>query len=373
MSNSLDIIKNSLQPARTSFEQVNEANGYKLNFFNEVEFAMQVLSNNDYLAKSTPVSLQDAIKNVALIGLSLNPVLKYAYLVPRKKTTKVNGKFVEFVTATLMPSYIGLCKILTDTGAVRGVSAEVVYEAEIASLDIETGIGGYAKYQPVYDRHPGKIVACYAKAILADGTPFIALMRRFEWEEVRNRSESYKTYVNKENKNKNLPPDKKEYNPAPVWMTDEKEMIRKTILKNMWKYLPKTDIDIETRIGVAISLDNDVNGINFDRDKRKPVVASKQPLNIDVLDNSNEENVKNVYDFIEKMRDGTVPGTFKGKTGNIVNITATISDIEDSFAENRLSIEKWEKINPFLEKTYNYFLEESKKSKNEETTDESGD
>nr|WP_235428547.1 hypothetical protein [Enterobacter hormaechei] len=53
----------------------------------ESQFAIQLFQNNDYLAKvafQNQTSTQNAIINVAAIGISLNPAQKLAYLVPRK-------------------------------------------------------------------------------------------------------------------------------------------------------------------------------------------------------------------------------------------------------------------------------------------------
>lgn len=332
----LAVIKTQLELVRPSFDELNAANDGKLNFINEVEFAVQALSNNSYLATSTPQSIQEALKNVALTGLSLNPVLKYSYLVPRR----MGGK----VTATLMPSYIGLAKILTDTGAVKGISAEIVHAEEIDSLEIELGIGGFARHKPIFDKKPGEIVACYAKAILADGTPFVSLIRKWEWEDIRNRSEAYKNYVAKKAKGENPAP--------PVWISDEKEMIKKTLIKNMWKFLPKTDIDIMARIGRVVQLDNDVNGIDFNKEQGKAKITEKKFINIEMFDNDVEENIAEFDSFMDKMNDETVPNTFKSKSGKEVNVRAMIDGLKEDFENNSLQLEKWQKTRDYLNQVY---------------------
>ena len=57
----------------------------KVTFAAESQFAIQALQGNNYLAgiaKKNMVSLQNAIINVASIGISLNPANKHAYLFP---------------------------------------------------------------------------------------------------------------------------------------------------------------------------------------------------------------------------------------------------------------------------------------------------
>ena len=52
----------------------------------EQQFAIQAFQKNGYLAKvamGNPSSAQNAIINVAAIGITLNPAAKLAYLVPR--------------------------------------------------------------------------------------------------------------------------------------------------------------------------------------------------------------------------------------------------------------------------------------------------
>lgn len=339
MALDLQVLKSQMELARPSFDQLNEANGGVLNFTNELEFAVQILDNNSYLAGSTIQSLQESLKNVALSGLSLNPVTKQAYLVPRKKDNKV--------TATLMPSYIGLIKILTDTGSVKGISATIVYEEEIDSLEIEEGIGGYARHKPIFDKKPGAIVACYAKAILADGTPFVALIRKWEWEEVRNRSESYKNYIYKKSKG--------EYAATPVWISDEAEMIRKTLIKNMWKYLPKSNKSIEERIGMVMQLDNDVNGIDFKKEQGKPNISKPKTVSIDLFDNESEDNRAEMSKLLDKYRDGTIPNSFVSKGNLEVNVKAMIDSLEEDFSSNNLHLEKFQKTSSYLEKLYSHY------------------
>ena len=96
--------------ARDSFEKANE---YNMNFAREANFALQILEGNKYLQGSKPESIRNAIVNVSLTGLTLNPALKYAYLVPRKIGSDLH--------CILDISYIGMIKLLTDAGAVKSL------------------------------------------------------------------------------------------------------------------------------------------------------------------------------------------------------------------------------------------------------------
>ena len=85
-------------------------------------FAFQAVTRNDQLyrtAMANPASVRNAVINVAATGLSLNPALKFAYLVPRDNEV------------CLDISYMGLIKIATDTGSILWAKAEIVYEKDI--------------------------------------------------------------------------------------------------------------------------------------------------------------------------------------------------------------------------------------------------
>lgn len=228
----------------------DDMNLNKLSFAREMEFAIQKFEENPFLLTTT--GIDKVLKNAVLSGLSLNPVLKFAYLVPRK----IKGQFV----CCLDPSYMGLCKILTDAGSVVGISATIVYELEVSSLKIQQGMGGHASHDPYMGfKQPGKPIACYSVAILPNGMKHVELLRPWEWESIRLRSESVKSFNAKKAKG--------EYAAVPTWDTDPEEMIRKTCIKKHYKYLPKTER--AEMAAMAIDLDHVANGIDFEKEQEE--------------------------------------------------------------------------------------------------------
>jgi recombination protein RecT len=183
----------------------------------EISFAMQAIHNNSQLQKCTKESLQKAVFNIATTGLSLNPVLKWAYIVPRY----VAGEHV----AVLDPSYQGLIKLLTDTGAVTSVQAHVVYEND--TFEVSYGSTAEIIHKPTF-KNRGEIIAAYAIAPLSvsDYRQF-EVMTIDEINAIRDRSESYKAVV--AGKLKSCP-----------WTEHPTEMYRKTVIKRLFKYLPKS-------------------------------------------------------------------------------------------------------------------------------------
>jgi len=66
--------------AEKHFVEVVEAEGTGIIYKKEAMFAMQSIKNSEWLQKCDPHSIQDAVINVASIGISLNPAEKLAYL-----------------------------------------------------------------------------------------------------------------------------------------------------------------------------------------------------------------------------------------------------------------------------------------------------
>jgi recombination protein RecT len=190
------------------------AGGTEQKFAQEVNFAMQAMLNNPYLvtcAKSDPDHLVEAIKNVGLTGLSLNPELRLGYLVPYKGKIKFQS------------SYMGKIEILIRSGIVKDIYAELVYEKD--QFVYRKGNNGTLEHTPnVFTKDRGAVVGGYYYAVLATGQVKYDVMPVDRIEEIKNRSESVKS------------------GKASPWSTDENEMMRKTIINWAFKFLPKSGI-----------------------------------------------------------------------------------------------------------------------------------
>jgi recombination protein RecT len=215
----------------------NAINNYQLNFKRECSFAFQILRSNDYLlkvAKENPESLEDAITNIAACGLTLNPSAKEAYLVPR-------GKKICFD-----PSYIGIANSATKEGHLLWVQAEVVKSNDSFELQ-GFGKAPIHKMNPFGDR--GEIVGTYVVAKTPDGEYLTTVMSKAECHAIRDRTEAWKAY--KEGKTKSCP-----------WLTDEGEMMKKTVIKRASKLWGKCE-----RLEKVVELSNENDGIDFGKEK----------------------------------------------------------------------------------------------------------
>lgn len=219
--------------AQKQFEVSNE---YKMNFNREAGFAIQILVNNPYLMKCDGDSIKHAVVNVALTGITLNPALKYAYLVPRKVKNELK--------CILDISYMGMIKILTDAGAVKNVDAGVIYQND--RYDFRRGSDPYFKHVPALSNR-GEKIGAYAIAFLRDGGFQYEILGREDIEKVRATSESWK---NEEGR---------KYSP---WETWEEEMWKKTALKKLFKLLPKTNFSDQLIAAISHDYDSEMEDIS---------------------------------------------------------------------------------------------------------------
>ena len=177
-------------------------------FKKEAMYAMQAMSNNTYLAATDPKSVASAVLGVAMSGLTLNPALGHAYLVPRK------GK------AVFQPGYQGLIYLLIKSKMVKQVEARVVHENDEFSL--EYGTDTRIVHKPAL-KDKGNIIGFYAIATDPTNSKYIEYMGADEVMANAMRSDM----------------NKKTNTLTGAWQTDFVEMGRKTIIRRLFKYLPK--------------------------------------------------------------------------------------------------------------------------------------
>ena len=218
-----------------------------INFEAEAGFAVQLLSASDFATKTAlgnKQSVIDAVTNVAAIGVSLNPAKKQAYLVPR------NGKIC------LDISYMGLIDLAVATGSINWAQCQIVYANETFELN------GYDK-APTHIRDPfstnkGAIIGAYACVKTPQNDFLVHAMPISEIYAIRDRSEAWKS--GKKN----------------PWKTDEGEMIKKTVIKQAYKYWPKTSPALENAIHY---LNTDTpEGLAELKPTRKPVAEASAPV-----------------------------------------------------------------------------------------------
>lgn len=243
-----------VNPLKAEFEQV--CSEPSLTFKRESEFAMQIFANNDFLAKvavGNPTATRSAIMNVSAIGISLNPAQKLAYLVPRKGAI------------CLDISYMGLMHIAQQSGAIKWCQSAIVRKND---KFMRTGVDRpptheFNEFDTMEQR--GDIVGAYAVVKTDDGDYLTHTMRAENIFSIRDRSEAWKKYLT--DNTKKCP-----------WVTDEEQMILKTVVKQGAKYWPRRE-----RLDAAIDYVNTEGGegINFAQERGQEKDVS--PASIDTL------------------------------------------------------------------------------------------
>lgn len=206
MNNSPLAVINSMEKSFTSLVQET---GYPITWKDECIFARQLISKNDFcfsVASRNVASLQDAILNVAAIGISLNPALNHAYLVPRDGAIHLDI------------SYKGLVKIATESGAIQWAKSELVYKND---KFVYNGPATPPTHEADVFGDRGEMIGGYCIAKLPEGDTLIEVMKQDEILKIRNTSKAYQ---------KNKGP----------WVDWFEEMAKKTITKRASKSWPQT-------------------------------------------------------------------------------------------------------------------------------------
>lgn len=194
----------------------------------ECQFAIQHFQKNDFLAKTAignPISAQNAIVNVAAIGISLNPASKLAYLVPRDGLV------------CLDISYMGLLHIAQASGVIRWGQCKLVHANdtyESNGLD-KAPIHKYSPFVKPDER--GAVIGGYCTVKTADGDYLTEEMSLSEIEDIRKVSKAGTS-------------------PKGPWVNFWSEMARKTIVKRASKYWPRAE-----RLDNATEMLNETEGV----------------------------------------------------------------------------------------------------------------
>lgn len=221
-----------IEDAGTRFKQIACANNL-VTWAEESQFAIQSVQKNEKLAQCLPHTLQNAIINVASIGLTLNPALGYAYLVPESEKIKdANGREFWAQNCNLRVSFKGLIKIATDSGSILWVKAEIVKYNDRFTYRGPCEIPTH-EMEPFSDR--GKTVGVYCVAKTHQGDYLVDVMAYDDIKKIRAAAKQ-----------------------DGVWSKWEDEMAKKAIIKRASKQWPKTDR--MERLDNALSVMNEYEG-----------------------------------------------------------------------------------------------------------------
>jgi len=252
-STALTELKNSLQ-ADTFKAKFEDVNGLEMDFKREVGFAMQALNKNNYLAGADRNSILESVYNVALTGLTLNPMLDQACLVPRK----VKG----VLKCTLEPTYKGMITKMIDLGQATDVYAHVVYDTCEFDLLYGTEQGIHHKPHFALGKPKGNEIGAYAVAVLPGGEKKYEFLTKERLDDIMKTSESWKS-------------DQKKGTNYSLWTGPHREeMMKKSAVKALWKYMPKNQV--AEQFGKVIQLDNEGESYSMNSAMQQEAAQQKQ-------------------------------------------------------------------------------------------------
>ena len=192
-----------------------------------VKLAAVACADNPKLLQCTKLSIYRSLMQVCHAGLSLNPMMSEAYLIPYKSR--------DGLICTLQAGYRGLLKMAKASGEVRDIYAEVVCEGD--TFRVVKGTSA-PNIEHVYGDTRGFPTHVYAVTLFKDGYTRFEVM---SWSEV----EKAKAGAG---------------GGSPAWKNYPGEMAKKVVIKRMCKTLP---------VGAALAAvgaieDNASNGLFVD-------------------------------------------------------------------------------------------------------------
>jgi phage RecT family recombinase len=195
----------------------------------EFYFASQLVNSSARMQQCTGGSVMNAVFECLNVGLSLNPALKFGYLIPRYDS------FTKSMQAAFEPSYQGLMYLAMEEGAIKHITVQNVHDGDDIEIDMVNGV----THRPALMGR-GDIIGTYGIAVDEYGYKTIEWMPVEELHKVREASDGYQSY--KAGKAKQTP-----------WVLWEGEMCRKALIKRLFKYVSKSS---SSRLAQAIELDN---------------------------------------------------------------------------------------------------------------------
>lgn len=219
--------------------------------------SLLAVSKNPDLLKCTPGSIIRSIVEAAEIGLEPTGSLNRAWLIPFKDKDKPKPE------AQLMIGYQGYADLMRDSGKVKRVTAEVVYEGDHFKV-VKGTADPHIEHEPAYKTEdPTKITYVYAVAFFGDGEQQFEVMTRDQVEAIRAKSRQRN---------------------GPTWTQSWPQMARKTLIRRLANYVPLTARAVE-----AIARDDEreygqpaaLPAISRTSEVRDKVLKRSQPVKSD--------------------------------------------------------------------------------------------
>lgn len=172
-------------------------------------------------AQKNPESFVSAVMLASQSGLEIGGAKGHGYLVPYKGEV------------TFMPGYRGLIDLARRTGQVTSIGVHVVYEED--EFEMELGLEERVIHKPNLDGDRGKPRLVYGVARFTDGSHHFDWMPMQDVDRIMKGSQS-----------------KGDWGP---WKDHKPEMIRKTMIRRLTKYLPMSSDRLEKAVDASDAFD----------------------------------------------------------------------------------------------------------------------
>lgn len=184
---------------------------------------LTALRSNAKLATCSPASFLGCVMIASQLGLEVNTPMGQAFLIPRMNRKRKPPQ----MECTLLIGYQGMLDLARRSGQVLGVFAHAVREGDV--FHYELGLEPTIKHVPSehVDRESRPITHVYAVARLRDGDPIFEVLPLSKVLARRDRSQAA--------------------GDGP-WVTDFEAMARKTGVRALYTWLPKST-EMSTALG----------------------------------------------------------------------------------------------------------------------------
>ncbi len=173
--------------------------------------AVSAISGNPKLQQCDPMTFIGAMMTAAQLGLEPNTPLGQAYLIPYW-----NGK-ARRMECQFQIGYNGMIDLAYRSGRISSTQAHVVHEND--TFEFNYGLDPALSHVPAMGDRGGP-VAVYAICLIKDGGSVFKVM---SWDECMQHGQKYS----------------KSFSSGP-WQTNPEEMAKKTVLKAVLKYAPRS-------------------------------------------------------------------------------------------------------------------------------------
>lgn len=205
---------------------------------------MSLISQNPKLQNCTGITLLSALMTASALGLDLTPQLGQCYIIPYDNKKKTAKGWETVTEAQFQLGYRGVIALAQRSGELTRIQADVVRELD--TFRYSKGLNPILEHEESMEEDRGQITHVYAVANFKNGgyafevwpvAKVIAHAKKFS-----------KSYYKRDYKT-----GKTVENDKSPWHTDFESMAKKTLIMDIWKYLP-----LSTELMLAQDNDNTV-------------------------------------------------------------------------------------------------------------------